>query len=54
MVRNYRRLLKRSTELRKSSWKEKINEIEHGPVKWIALSDKFNEWLPVSKFQNIN
>ena len=34
--------------------KKKINGIEHGLVKWIGYSDKFNEWLPVSKLQNIN
>ena len=31
--------------------KKKINGIEHGLVKWIGYSDKFNEWLPVSKLQ---
>ena len=34
--------------------KKKINGIEHGLVKWIGYGDKFNEWLPVSKLQNIN
>ena len=34
--------------------KKKINGIEHGLVKWIGYSDKFNEWLPVSKLQKIN
>ena len=34
--------------------KKKINGIDHGLVKWIGYSDKFNEWLPVSKLQNIN
>ena len=34
--------------------KKNINGIEHGLVKWIGYSDKFNEWLPVSKLQNIN
>ena len=34
--------------------KKKINDIEHGLVKWIGYSDKFNEWLPVSKLQKIN
>ena len=34
--------------------KKKINGIEHGLVKWIRYSDKFNEWIPVSKLQEIN
>ena len=34
--------------------KKKINGIEHGLVKWIGYSDKFNEWLSVSKLQKIN
>ena len=34
--------------------KKKINGIDHGLVKWIGYCDKFNEWLPVSKLQNIN
>ena len=34
--------------------KKKINGIEHGLVKWIGYSEKFNEWLPVSKLQKIN
>ena len=34
--------------------KKKINGIEHGLVKWIGYSDKFNEWIPVSKLQEIN
>ena len=34
--------------------KKKIDEIEHGLVKWISYSDKFNEWVPVSKIQEIN
>ena len=33
--------------------KKKINGIEHGLVKWIGYSDKFNEWLPVSKFEKL-
>ena len=33
--------------------KKKINGIEHGLVKWIGYSDKFNEWLPVSKINLI-
>ena len=33
--------------------KKKINGIEHGLVKWIGYSDKFNEWLPVSKINSI-
>ena len=33
--------------------KENINGIEHGLVKWIGYSDKFNEWLPVSKINLI-
>ena len=33
--------------------KKKINGIEHGFVKWIGYSDKFNEWLPVSKINSI-
>ena len=34
--------------------KKKINGIEHGLVKWIRYSDKFNEWIPVSKLQEMN
>ena len=34
--------------------KKKINGVDHGLVKWIGYSEKFNEWLPVSKLQNIN
>ena len=34
--------------------KKKINGIEHGLVKWIGYSEKFNEWLPVSKLQKMN
>ena len=33
--------------------KKKINGIEHGLVKWISYSDKFTEWLPVSKINSI-
>ena len=33
--------------------KKKIAGIEHGLVKWIGYSDKFNEWLPVSKINSI-
>ena len=33
--------------------KRKINGIEQGLVKWIGYSDKFNEWLPVSKINSI-
>ena len=33
--------------------KKKINGIEHGLVKWIGYSDKFNEWVPVSKINLI-
>ena len=33
--------------------KKKIDGIEHGLVKWIGYSDKFNEWLPVSKINSI-
>ena len=33
--------------------KKKINGLEHGLVKWIGYSDKFNEWLPVSKINSI-
>ena len=50
-------LLKTSQEvfrIEKVLRKKKSNGIEHGLVKWIGYSDKFNEWLPVSKLQNIN
>ena len=33
--------------------KKKINGVEHGLVKWIGYSDKFNQWLPVSKINSI-
>ena len=33
--------------------KKKIDGIEHVLVKWIGYSDKFNEWLPVSKINLI-
>ena len=33
--------------------KKKIDGIEHGLVKWIGYSDKFNEWLPESKINSI-
>ena len=33
--------------------KKKINGIVHGLVKWIGYSDKFNEWMPVSKINSI-
>ena len=54
MMRNYRKRHKKFTELRRSLGKKKINGIEHGLVKWIGYSDKFNEWIPVSKLQEIN
>ena len=39
--------------IEKISRKKKINGIDHGLVKWIGYSDKFNEWLPVSKINSI-
>ena len=33
--------------------KKKINKIKHGFVKWIGYSNRFNEWLPVSKINSI-
>lgn len=31
--------------------KKKINGIEHGLVKWIGYSHKFNEWIPMKEIQ---
>ena len=52
MLRNYKNIA-RSLLNRESLKKKKINGIEHGLVKWIGYSDKFNEWLPVSKINLI-
>ena len=34
--------------------KKKINDIEHGLVKWLGHNDKFNSWEPMSEIINLN
>ena len=34
--------------------KKKINGVEHGLVKWVGYSEKFNEWKPMSELEKIN
>ena len=33
--------------------KKKINGIEHGLIKWLGYSDKFNEWKPLSEIERL-
>jgi len=33
--------------------KKKINGIEHGLIKWLGYSEKFNEWKPMSEIEKI-
>ena len=34
--------------------KKKINGIEHGLIKWLGYSDKFNEWKPLPEIYRLN
>jgi hypothetical protein len=33
--------------------KKKMNGIQHGLVKWLGYSDKFNEWKPMSEIERL-
>ena len=33
--------------------KKKINGIEHGLIKWLGYSNKFNEWKPMSEIKRL-
>ena len=33
--------------------KKKINGIQHGLVKWLGYSDKFNEWKPITEIEKL-
>jgi len=34
--------------------KKKINGVQHGLVKWLGYSEKFNEWKPMSEIEKLS
>ena len=52
MRRNHKKTSQEVFRIEKILRKKQINDIEHGLVKWIGYSDKFNKWMPVSRINS--